>query len=67
MLAAESGVAAPGTASALGYFDTLRTSRSAANLIQAQRDFFGAHTFERTDRPRGQFFHHNWNCETTDN
>ena len=67
VLAAESGVAAPGTASALGYFDTLRTSRSAANLIQAQRDFFGAHTFERTDRPRGQFFHHNWNCETTDN
>jgi 6-phosphogluconate dehydrogenase len=38
----------------------MRSERLPANLIQAQRDFFGAHTFERIDRPRGEFFHHDW-------
>ena len=42
-------------------FDGLRTERSSANLIQAQRDYFGAHTYERTDMERGQFFHTDWN------
>ena len=45
----------------LTYFDGLRTERSSANLIQAQRDYFGAHTYERTDMERGQFFHTDWN------
>ena len=55
-----SGVAIPAMASALSYFDGLRTLNSSANLIQAQRDYFGAHTYERTDSPRGQFFHTDW-------
>lgn len=55
-----SGVALPAMSSALSYFDGLRTLHSAANLIQAQRDYFGAHTYERTDRERGIFFHTNW-------
>ena len=55
-----SGLPVPCLASALTYFDGLRTSRSAANLIQAQRDYFGAHSYERTDAPRGQFFHTDW-------
>ena len=54
------GVALPAMSSALNYFDGLRTLHSAANLIQAQRDYFGAHTYERTDRERGHFFHTNW-------
>lgn len=54
------GVATPAMSSALAYYDAYRTAQSPANLIQAQRDFFGAHTFERADRPRGQFFHANW-------
>ncbi len=58
---AASGTALPAMASALAYYDSLRTAHSPANLIQAQRDFFGAHTYERTDRPRGEFFHHHWN------
>ena len=41
-------------------FDGYRTARLPANLLQAQRDYFGAHTYERTDKPRGQFFHTNW-------
>ncbi len=45
---------------ALSYFDSLTQARSPANLIQAQRDFFGAHTYERIDSPRGEFFHTNW-------
>ena len=48
-------------AAALTYFDGLRTERSSANLIQAQRDYFGAHTYERTDMERGQFSHTDWN------
>jgi 6-phosphogluconate dehydrogenase len=54
------GVPAPAMTSALAYFDGYRTERLPANLLQAQRDYFGAHTYERVDRPRGQFFHTNW-------
>ena len=55
-----SGVALPAMTSALAYYDGLRTQNSGANMIQAQRDYFGAHTYERVDQPRGQFFHTNW-------
>jgi 6-phosphogluconate dehydrogenase len=58
--AARAGIPAPAYSSALSYFDGMRSDRLPANLIQAQRDFFGAHTFERVDRPRGDFFHHDW-------
>lgn len=54
------GVSAPALTSALAYFDGYRQDRLPANLLQAQRDFFGAHTYERIDRPRGEFFHTNW-------
>jgi len=54
------GVPLPAMTSALAYFDGYRTERLPANLLQAQRDFFGAHTYERIDKPRGQFFHTNW-------
>jgi len=56
----ENGIPVPALASALNYFDAYRTARLPANLLQAQRDYFGAHTYERTDRPRGEFFHTNW-------
>jgi 6-phosphogluconate dehydrogenase len=59
-LAARHGVPAPAFGSALAYFDGYRSPRVPANLIQAQRDYFGAHTFERTDAPRGTFFHIDW-------
>jgi 6-phosphogluconate dehydrogenase len=58
--AATHGIPIPAMSSALAYFDGYRTGRLPANLLQAQRDFFGAHTYERTDKPRGQFFHTNW-------
>jgi 6-phosphogluconate dehydrogenase len=58
--AISAGIPAPAYSSALAYFDGMRSRRLPANLIQAQRDYFGAHTFERTDRPRGEFFHHDW-------
>jgi 6-phosphogluconate dehydrogenase len=58
--AAMTGIPAPAYSTALAYFDGMRSKRLPANLIQAQRDFFGAHTFERTDSPRGEWFHHNW-------
>ncbi len=58
-LATKNGIAISAYASALTYFDSLRTSRLPSNLIQAQRDFFGAHTFERTDEEG--IFHANWN------
>ncbi|HJQ76639.1 MAG TPA: decarboxylating NADP(+)-dependent phosphogluconate dehydrogenase [Acidimicrobiia bacterium] len=56
----ESGIPAPAYSSALAYFDGMRSLRLPASLIQAQRDYFGAHTFERTDRARGEFYHHEW-------
>jgi 6-phosphogluconate dehydrogenase len=54
------GIWAPAMATALIYFDGFRNSRLPANLLQAQRDYFGAHLYERIDKPRGQFFHTNW-------
>jgi len=58
--AVEQGIPVPALSSALAYFDGYRSARLPANLLQAQRDYFGAHTYERTDRPRGKFFHTNW-------
>lgn len=58
--AAANGIPVPAIASALCYFDGYRCERLPANLLQAQRDYFGAHTYERTDKPRGMFFHTNW-------
>ena len=54
------GVPVPAFASALSYFDGYTTATLPANLLQAQRDYFGTHTYERIDTPRGQFFHTNW-------
>lgn len=54
------GIPAPAMTSALSYFDGYTCARLPANLLQAQRDFFGAHTYERIDAPRGEFFHTNW-------
>ena len=54
------GIAVPCLSAALTYFDAFRTARLPANLLQAQRDYFGAHTYERIDKPRGEFFHTNW-------
>jgi 6-phosphogluconate dehydrogenase len=54
------GVPAPAFSTALAFYDGYRTARLPANLLQAQRDFFGAHTYERLDQPRGKFFHTNW-------
>lgn len=54
------GLYAPAFATALNYFDGLRTERLQANLIQAQRDYFGAHTYQRLDKPPTEFFHTNW-------
>lgn len=59
-LAIEHGIPTPCFGSSLAFFDGLRSSRLPANLLQAQRDFFGAHTYERLDQPRGEFFHTNW-------
>ncbi len=58
--AAENGVPVPTFFSALAYFDGYRSERLPANLLQAQRDYFGAHTYERVDQPRGKFFHLDW-------
>lgn len=54
------GIWIPALSTALNYFDGFRNGRLPANLLQAQRDYFGAHTYERTDKPRGEFFHTNW-------
>jgi 6-phosphogluconate dehydrogenase len=54
------GVPMPAFSTALAFYDGYRTARLPANLLQAQRDFFGAHTYERVDKPRGEFFHTNW-------
>ncbi len=58
--AAEAGVSAPTFFSALSYYDGYRSERLPANLLQGQRDYFGAHTYERVDQPRGKFFHIDW-------
>jgi 6-phosphogluconate dehydrogenase len=60
MLAVRNGIPAPAFVSALSYFDGYRSERLPANLLQAQRDYFGAHTYERVDRPRGEYFHTDW-------
>jgi 6-phosphogluconate dehydrogenase len=54
------GIPVPAFTTALGYFDGYRCEKLPANLLQAQRDYFGAHTYERVDKPRGEFFHTNW-------
>ena len=59
-LAVTNGIAVPAFSASLGYYDSLRAERLPANLLQAQRDFFGAHTYERIDRPAGEFFHTDW-------
>lgn len=59
-LAVFNGVPVPAFGSALAYFDGYRSAQLPANLLQAQRDYFGAHTYERTDQPRGKFFHLDW-------
>jgi 6-phosphogluconate dehydrogenase len=54
------GIPVPAMTTALCYYDGYRCEKLPANLLQAQRDYFGAHTYERTDAPRGEFFHTNW-------
>ena len=58
--AVKAGIPMPAFSSALNYFDGYTTASLPANLLQAQRDYFGAHTYERIAQPRGQFFHTNW-------
>ena len=58
--AAKNGIPAPAMSSALSWFDGYTTENLPANLLQAQRDYFGAHTYERIDAPRGEYFHTNW-------
>jgi len=58
--AVQQGIPVPALSTALAYFDGYRSARLPANLLQAQRDYFGAHTYERIDRPRGEFFHTDW-------
>ena len=58
--AVEHGVAAPAFSASLAYYDSYRSERLPANLLQAQRDFFGAHTYERVDQPAGEAFHTEW-------
>jgi 6-phosphogluconate dehydrogenase len=59
-LASLNGIPCPAFSASLGYYDSYRAARLPANLLQAQRDFFGAHTYERIDKPEGQFFHTDW-------
>jgi len=59
-LAVSNGIPVPAFSASLGYYDSYRCARLSANLLQAQRDFFGAHTYERTDQPEGRFFHTEW-------
>jgi len=58
--AAKKGIPAPAFSTALAFYDQYRSAVLPANLLQAQRDYFGAHTYERVDKPRGEFFHTNW-------
>jgi 6-phosphogluconate dehydrogenase len=60
ILANEMGLAVPAFSASLDYFDSYRRAVLPQNLTQAQRDYFGAHTYERTDKPRGEFFHTEW-------
>ncbi|RLE13297.1 MAG: phosphogluconate dehydrogenase (NADP(+)-dependent, decarboxylating), partial [Actinobacteria bacterium] len=64
--AAVAGIPVPAYSAALSFFDTYRSARLPANLTQAQRDYFGAHTYERTDRPKGEWFHTEWTSERAD-
>ncbi|MCL1941677.1 MAG: NADP-dependent phosphogluconate dehydrogenase, partial [Synergistaceae bacterium] len=57
------GIPAPAMSASLNYFHGYTAANLPANLLQAQRDYFGAHTYERTDAPRGEFFHTNWTGE----
>ena len=59
-IAISNGVPIPAMSSSLSYFDGYRSERLPANLLQAQRDYFGAHTYERIDRKKGEFFHTEW-------
>ena len=59
-MATLNGIPVPAFSASLGYYDSYRSAVLPANLLQAQRDFFGAHTYERTDKPRGEFFHTDW-------
>ncbi|MFI0347883.1 MAG: decarboxylating NADP(+)-dependent phosphogluconate dehydrogenase, partial [Chthoniobacterales bacterium] len=59
-LAAKRGIPVPAFSTALAFYDSYRSAVLPANLLQAQRDYFGAHTYERNDKPRGEFFHTNW-------
>ncbi len=59
-VSAKKGIPTPAFSTALNFYDAYRSERLPANLLQAQRDYFGAHTYERIDQPRGQFFHTNW-------
>ena len=61
--AIESGYPMPVLMAAQNYFLSYTSGQSSANMIQAQRDYFGAHTYERNDKPRGQFFHTDWKSE----
>jgi len=54
------GIPVPAFSTALSFYDSYRSAQLPANLLQAQRDYFGAHTYERIDKPRGEFFHTNW-------
>lgn len=60
ILGVQLGIPTPAFSSALAYYDSYRSARLPANLLQAQRDYFGAHTYERLDKPRGEFFHTDW-------
>jgi 6-phosphogluconate dehydrogenase len=64
--AVELGIPVPAMSSALAFYDGYRHAQLPANLIQAQRDYFGAHTYERVDKPRDEFFHTNWTGEGGD-
>jgi 6-phosphogluconate dehydrogenase len=58
--AVQGGIPVPALSASLSFYDGYRSDRLPANLIQAQRDYFGAHTYERVDQPRGTFFHTHW-------
>ena len=59
-VAVSNGIPVPAFSASLAYYDSYRSDRLPANLLQAQRDYFGAHTYERTDKPVGEFFHTEW-------